>query len=69
MGVTNSIQALLANFAKLVALRSSWDFTCGDCERSNRCGLPPSKTCIVRADQIARGDWKAKRRAKIVIGW
>ena len=69
MRVPNSIQGLLAKFAKLVALRPGSDFTCGDCERSDRCGLPPSKTCIVRAEQIARGDWKAKRRAKLVIGW
>jgi len=69
MGVTNSTQGLLAKIAKLVALRASSDFTCGDCERSNRCGLPPSKSCIVRAEQIARGDWKAKRQAKLVIGY
>jgi hypothetical protein len=69
MGMTNSIQDLLAKFARFVALRQDSNFTCGDCERSDRCGLPPSKNCIVRAAQIARGDWKAKRRAKIVIGW
>jgi len=71
MGVTNSIQRLLAKFASAIEARPDSDFTCGDCERSDRCGLPPSNTCIVRAEQIARGDWKAKRRekmAKIVVG-
>ena len=69
MGMTNSIQGVLAKLAKLVAPRRDSNFTCGDCERSDRCSLPPSKTCIARAAQIARGEWKAKRRAKIMIGW
>ena len=35
-------------------------------------GLPPSDTCIVRAEQIARGDWKVRRRTKALlenVGW
>jgi len=39
------------------------EFTCGDCERSDRCGLPPSDRCIVKAAQIARGDWTRKGHA------
>ena len=39
--------------------RTSWtrrsDFTCGDCERWERCGLPPHDDCVHRAEQIARG--------------
>jgi hypothetical protein len=53
-------------------MRRVSDFTCGDCERSDRCGLPPSDTCIVRAEQIARGDWKVRRRTKALlenVGW
>jgi hypothetical protein len=48
-------------------MRRESDFTCGDCERSDRCGLPPSDTCIVRAEQIARGDWKIGTRAEALI--
>jgi hypothetical protein len=69
MSVTNYIQGLLTKIAKFVPQRSDSDFTCADCERSNRCALPPSKSCIFRAEQIAGGDWKVRSRPKIVIGW
>lgn len=39
------------------------EFTCGDCERSERCGLPPNDACIIRAAQLERGDWKLRRQA------
>jgi hypothetical protein len=29
-------------------------FECGQCERRQRCGLPPNKDCVTRAMQIAR---------------
>jgi hypothetical protein len=29
-------------------------FTCGDCEQSERCGLPPNEGCVIEAMQIAR---------------
>jgi hypothetical protein len=47
----------------VAALRRRPEFTCGDCERSERCGLPPSDRCIVKAAQIGRGDWTGKRHA------
>ena len=31
-------------------------FICGECERWRSCGLPPSKTCPVMLEQIARED-------------
>jgi hypothetical protein len=43
------------------------DFTCGDCERSARCSLPPGDNCIARAEQLERGDWKLKRRARSML--
>ncbi len=43
------------------------DFTCSDCERSARCSLPPSDDCIARAEQLERGDWKLKRRARYML--
>jgi hypothetical protein len=45
--------------------RASWtrrsDFTCGDCERWERCGLPPHDDCIHRAAPIARDATPVKR--------
>jgi len=36
-------------------------FNCGDCDRNERCGLPPDDKCIVKASQIARdGEYKAR---------
>jgi len=40
------------------------EFTCGDCERWDRCGMPSSDDCLFRAEQIARGDWQMKRLRK-----
>lgn len=63
MWAVNVIRGVFAKFAStMAALRWQSDFNCGDCERSDRCGLPPSDRCIVRAAQMARGDWKVKRR-------
>jgi hypothetical protein len=59
-----AIQDVFARFARTVA--ALWrrpEFTCGDCERSDRCGLPPTNRCIVKAAQIASGDWTRKRHA------
>jgi hypothetical protein len=43
---------------RLTTLIATWrqrpDFVCGDCERWERCGLPPSDKCIAKAEQIAR---------------
>jgi hypothetical protein len=36
-------------------------FTCGQCERWERCGLPPHEDCVVRAAQLARGARPIKR--------
>ena len=59
-----AIHNVFAGFARTVAaLRRRPEFACGDCERSERCGLPPSDRCIVKAAQIARGDWTRKRLA------
>jgi hypothetical protein len=39
------------------------EFVCGDCERWERCGLPPDENCIVRAAQLERGWTPLKRYA------
>jgi hypothetical protein len=36
-------------------------FVCGNCERWQRCGMPPSDRCITMLAQIARGDGRVKR--------
>jgi hypothetical protein len=57
-------QDVFAKLARTVmALLRRPEFTCGDCERSDRCGLPPGDRCIVKAAQMARGDWTRKRHA------
>jgi hypothetical protein len=49
---------------RLIAPKRS-AFVCGDCEQVNRCGLPPSDTCIVRLAQICRhGEDEIKRRKR-----
>jgi hypothetical protein len=40
-------------------------FVCGDCERWERCGLPPHDDCIVRAAQIERG-WTPLKRCRLL---
>lgn len=54
--------------ARLSALLSGLfrkpEFTCSDCERWERCGLPPNVPCVVRAAQLERGDWKLRRQAR-----
>jgi hypothetical protein len=56
MGAFDFVQAVLAKLASMSATR--WrlsEFTCSDCERVDRCGLPPSDNCIQKAAQIERG--------------
>ena len=55
-GVTKAIGDSIANGL------SGSTFNCGDCERSHRCGLPPSEKCIVRAAQMERDPNGYKRR-------
>ena len=46
-------------------------FTCGDCEQSERCGLPPDDGCVIKAMQMARdADQRARRpRAAYAAVW
>lgn len=44
------------------------EFTCGDCERKDRCSLPPSDNCIAKAEQMARSDWQSKKRYQRLSG-
>ena len=68
MPLTNAIRGILDRVSDQIAARRRLsDFTCGDCNRSYRCNLSPSDNCIGRQEQIARGDWLAKRRAKALL--
>jgi hypothetical protein len=69
MRALDFIREKVAAFAdKLAALqrRADWaEFQCGDCERRDRCGLPPDTDCAVKAAQIARDGGRPRRRAAL----
>ena len=64
MPATESHGLLARISAAFAMLRRQDEFTCGDCERSASCGLPPSEHCVIKAAQLARGDWKLRRQAR-----
>ena len=69
MRAIDAARGIFARFARIIAaLRPASDFTLGDCERWERCGLPPSNACIVRAAQIARFGERPNRRATPFLG-
>ncbi len=66
MGTLEAIRGTIAKLASLMARRRRQpDFVCGECERWQRCGLPPSKKCVVMAAQIARNGGRSPRRAAV----
>jgi hypothetical protein len=68
MPLTNAIHDIFGRISdRIAAMRRLNGFTCGDCDRSHRCNLTPSDDCIARQEQIERGDWKAKRRARAFL--
>lgn len=62
MGVVSGLFAKLA--ARIATGRRLSRFTCGDCEFSDRCDLPPTAKCLLREEQIVRGHWKMRRQAR-----
>ena len=48
----------------IVKRLSGSEFTCGDCERSDRCGRPPDTECAVKLAQIERDPTGYRRRMK-----
>jgi hypothetical protein len=65
MTPTESRAGILARLSGFLSgLFRETEFTCSDCERWARCGLPPNDDCVVRAAQLERGDWKLRRRAR-----
>jgi hypothetical protein len=65
MGKFSAARRLLHALASAVTNRlSGREFTCGDCERSHRCGSPPTAECIVKLAQIERDPTGYGRRMK-----
>ena len=55
MKLPGALQAMFNAIAnRFAATRRASEFTCGDCEQNERCGLPPHEDCPVKAAQIAR---------------
>ena len=68
MPSTNAIRRILDGISDwMTAGRRLAGFTCGDCYRVSHCNLSPTDNCIVRQEQIARGDWKARRKARAFL--
>jgi len=68
MPLTDAIRGIFQELSdRNAARRRRAGFTCGDCERSYRCNLDPDENCIARQEQIARGDWKVRRRARSLL--
>ena len=66
MHVHDFVQGILAKLASMSA--TLWrppEFTCGDCERVDRCGRPPSDDCIEKAAQIERGWTRPTKWARL----
>ena len=55
-------QAIFVNLASRIARLGEPKFTCGDCERWERCGAPPHDCCLARAAQIARDGGRSAQR-------
>lgn len=54
---------------RITASQRTARFTCGECERNSRCGLSPSKNCVIRMMQIARdGDYCARPPTAVLQG-
>ena len=62
MRVFQSFKAAVRQIATRTVRRGS-AFTCGECERWERCGLPPSSDCVIMAQQIERDGDRPVRRA------
>ncbi|MEI9803350.1 MAG: hypothetical protein WDN48_01395 [Pseudolabrys sp.] len=62
MRAFEEIKAVIDRFmARFAASRRASKFTCGDCDRSERCGLPPHADCAAKAAQLAQEDGDHKR--------
>jgi hypothetical protein len=67
MRTSDFIRDTLGKFADFIASRRRQNnFVCGDCERVERCGLPPSDKCVHRAEQVSSQAVRPPYRQTIV---
>jgi len=63
MGIGCAIQKAVDAVKHAAARRAaSAEFTCGDCEHSERCGMPPSDDCPIKLAQLERDPTGYERR-------
>jgi hypothetical protein len=68
MGALDTIRDMLLTFAKSIMGRSRpTEFSCGDCNQRDRCGLPPHRDCVVMAEQLALDGGRPLRRVTPVL--
>jgi hypothetical protein len=71
MRIMDRVYGALKNYAGLQAQGRQQEFTCGDCDRWQRCSLPPDRNCVARAAQmerITRDGAPARRRTIVSSG-
>ena len=61
MSALQLLTQLLARVRRLAASRSEQEFTCGDCERWERCGEPPHADCVARLTQASQRSARTRR--------
>lgn len=62
MRALDAVRGMITMLAGLIRpWRRKQAFSCGECERWQRCGLPPNDRCIVMVAQLARGARPIKR--------
>ena len=65
MRMLDAIRRMSTRLTNAIAVRRRLTrFRCGDCERSERCGLLPGDDCIARAEQIERDGDQSRARPR-----
>jgi hypothetical protein len=66
----DAISRILVTLAKSIVPRwSATEPLCRDCDRRDRCGLPPHRDCIVKAEQLAPDGERPSKRKLPVPYW
>jgi hypothetical protein len=63
MRALDAVKAGIASLAAVIVRRRRSAAVCGECERWERCGRPPSRNCIVTAAQLARDGGRPVKRS------
>jgi hypothetical protein len=64
MGLAHALHTMTAALRRAAKRREEEAFTCGDCERSDRCGLPPTADCYVKLAQLEKDPTGHMRQMK-----